>query len=292
VFVVDFPGDVTASQVEGLREEVTAIVGWANATRGDRVLLVLNSGGGTVTGYGLAAAQLKRIKAAGLHLTVCVEQVAASGGYMMACTGDHICASPFAVLGSIGVITEIPNVYERLTKEGISFNTITAGKFKRTLTPTKKATKEDIDKTKQDIEQILVLFKNFVASNRPQLDIDNVATGETWFGPDALKNKLVDELVTADDKLLELRNVGCELLSVKYDDPRRRKGALGSLLPSGDSGSNLADIMSGLIALSRLAKTGGDVAGLGSIMPSSGRTNSVADEYMAADPRDYQDYRM
>ena len=222
VFVLEFFGDVQASQVKNLREEVTAVLSGGAVERGDEVLLVLNTGGGTVTGYGLAAAQLLRLKAAGLKLTVCVEQVAASGGYMMACTADRLVASPFAVLGSIGVITDIPNVYERLKREGISFQTVTAGKFKRTLTPTKKVEKEDVEKTKSDLAAVLVLFKNFVAEHRPKLldTIEEVATGETFFGPDALKKNLVDELKTKDDVLLELRDAGKEVYSVKYEEPK------------------------------------------------------------------------
>ena len=149
VYVIKFFGDVTASQVAQLRQEVTAVLRSADVDgRGDEVVLVLNTGGGTVTGYGLAAAQLLRLKEAGLHLTICVEQVAASGGYMMACVADKLVAAPFAVLGSIGVITEQPNVYERLKREGVQFSTITAGKYKRTLTPTKKI--DPLDEEAQD----------------------------------------------------------------------------------------------------------------------------------------------
>jgi len=216
LFVLKFFGDVTASQVGDLRQEVTAVLRNADASKGDQVLLVLNTGGGTVTGYGLAAAQLVRIKEAGLRLTISVEQVAASGGYMMACVADHLTAAPFAVLGSIGVITEQPNVYERLTKEGIKFTTITAGKFKRTLTPTKKIDLADVEKQKKDIEQVLNLFKGFVSKNRPSLDIEKVATGETWFGPDALAEGLVDELVTSDDVILRHAKEGAEVLAVSF----------------------------------------------------------------------------
>merc|ERR1712087_740021 len=175
LFVMKFPGDVTASQLNELREEVTAII--RNAKPGDEALVVLQSGGGTVTGYGLAAGQLVRLKEKGLRLTIAVEQVAASGGYMMSCVADKIIASPFAVIGSIGVISEVPNVYERLKEEGIQFQTVTAGKFKRTLTPTKKITKDDIAKSKEDIEEIFRLFKGWVEQNQPQLNIDEVATG-------------------------------------------------------------------------------------------------------------------
>eukprot|EP00931_Biecheleriopsis_adriatica_P104584 TRINITY_DN79246_c0_g1_i1.p1 TRINITY_DN79246_c0_g1~~TRINITY_DN79246_c0_g1_i1.p1 ORF type:complete len:662 (-),score=132.83 TRINITY_DN79246_c0_g1_i1:85-2070(-) len=227
VFVLEFFGDIQASQVQNLRQEVTAIVQQAKPERGDSVVLILNTGGGTVTGYGLAAAQLQRIKAAGLKLTICVEQVAASGGYMMACIADRLVAAPFAVLGSIGVITDIPNVYDRLLKEGIEFQTITAGKFKRTLTPTKKVTEEDKKKTTEDVEAIFKLFRGFVGENRPQLDLEKVATGETWFGQDALERNLVDELMAPDDVLLQLRKDGAELFSVKYSPaPSSPLGAL------------------------------------------------------------------
>lgn len=235
LYVARFPGDALASQVAELREEVTAIV--ENAKPGDEALVVLQTGGGTVTGYGLAAAQLLRLKEAGLRLTIAVEQVAASGGYMMCCVADHIVASPFAVLGSIGVITDIPNFYERLKEEGIEFQTVTAGKYKRTLTPTKKPTKEDFAKTKADVEEILVLFRDFVAENRPQLDIDKVATGETWFGKDALDRNLCDEIKTVDSVLLEFVAKGFNVFEVEYQPPVETP--FGKLVPAVGHGDNV-----------------------------------------------------
>ena len=218
-FVLNFEGDTQPAQTAALREEVTAIVHSADAANGDRVILRLISGGGSVTGYGLAMAQLLRIKDAGLHLTICVEEVAASGGYMMACVADTIVASPFAVLGSIGVITQIPNVYERLRKEGVEFQTVTAGEYKRTLTPFKKIDQKDVEKTTEEISEIFKLFKTFVGKQRPQLDIDAIATGETWFGEDAIEKHLADALQTYDDLLLELHTSGVEIFSVAFEDP-------------------------------------------------------------------------
>lgn len=269
LYVARFPGDVQASQVETLRQEVTAIC--RNAQPGDEVLVVLQSGGGTVTGYGLAAAQLQRFKQeAGLKLTIAVEQVAASGGYMMCCVADRIVASPFAVLGSIGVISDIPNVYERLAREGIEFQTVTAGKYKRTLTPTKKPTKQDFDKTKADVEDILVLFKDFVHKNRPQLDIDKVATGETWFGEDALERKLCDEIKTVDTVFGEYINNGFDLYEVKYerpkDNPLKQLG-VGSVESSwvGRVASRLVNIL------------------LDEVEAKMASSNSVEQRYMASD---------
>mmetsp|Transcript_142085 Transcript_142085/g.250550 ORF Transcript_142085/g.250550 Transcript_142085/m.250550 type:complete len:756 (-) Transcript_142085:184-2451(-) len=253
VWVLKFFGDVTASQVSSLRQEVTAVLRAANVSRGDEVLIVLNTGGGTVTGYGLAGAQLTRIKKAGLKLTVAVEQVAASGGYLMACVADEIFAAPFAVIGSIGVITEIPNVYERLKKEGIEFSTVTAGKYKRTLTPFKKVDDLDKKKTKEDIESVFGIFKDFVDTNRPQVDIEKVATGETWLGPDALKMKLVDGLVTVDELLSKHVDSGAEVLGVKY---KMKQSPLAALSGAGGQlglGSTLGGTLASSLTWQELA---------------------------------------
>jgi len=250
LFVTHFPGDMTASQVTELREEVTAIVRCAKPD--DEVLVVLQSGGGTVTGYGLATAQLLRLKESGLKLTVAVEQVAASGGYMMCCVADRIVGSPFAVFGSIGVVAQMPNVYERLKTEGVEFQTITAGKYKRTLTPFKKVEPEDLKKTKEEIEEVFDLFSSFVKENRPQLNILEVATGETWFGTDALKKGLCDEIKTVDDVLLEYINDGWEVFEVKYSIPK----GLGSKFGLG-LGGKLGQRKAGPFAkIARLAQSG------------------------------------
>ena len=217
-YVLQFKGDVMASQTAQLRQEITAILEFARP--GDEVLLRLETGGGTVTGYGAAAGQLLRLKRAGITLTVCVEEVAASGGYLMACAADHLVASPFAVLGSIGVITDIPNVYERLQREGIEYQTVTAGKYKRTLTPTKKPTRDDFVKTQKELEEVLSLFKSFVKENRPTLDIDTVATGETWYGDDAIAKGLIDEVITFDDLALQRFKQGIDVYSIKYQEPK------------------------------------------------------------------------
>ncbi|KAG7354242.1 S49 family peptidase [Nitzschia inconspicua] len=281
LYVMNFPGDVQASQLNDLREEVTAVV--RNAQPGDEALVVLQSGGGTVTGYGLAAGQLVRLKEKGLKLTIAVEQVAASGGYMMSCVADKIVASPFAVLGSIGVISEIPNVYERLKEEGIEFQTVTAGKFKRTLTPTKKVTKEDKKKSEEDIEQIFNLFKGWVGQNRPQLNIEEVATGETWFGPDALEKGLCDEIKTVDDVLLDYVNSGFNVFEVKYDPPPEVPNSLSFLFASDNvtprTGGQQNDSL-GRKAIRWLVRSFADEV---QSVVSDSRSLSVEKRYMAKD---------
>lgn len=201
VFVLDFDGDLRASAVENLRHEVTALL--TMATPQDEVVLRLESGGGMVHGYGLAASQLVRIRQAGVPLTVCVDKVAASGGYMMACIGEKILSAPFAILGSIGVVAQLPNVHRLLKKHDIDFEVLTAGEYKRTLTVFGENTEKGREKFQEDLETTHELFKNFVARYRPQLAIDEIATGEVWLGQAALGKQLVDELKTSDEYLAE-----------------------------------------------------------------------------------------
>ena len=232
LFLLDFPGDISASQVRMLREEITAVI--RSASEGDEVLVVLKTGGGSVTGYGLASGLLQRIKDAGLKLTIAVEEYAASGGYMMCCIADRIVASPFAALGSIGVVSSTPNFFERLQREGVEVNTITAGKYKRTLTATKKTTKEDLEKAREDAEAILDLFKGYVKANRPALDLEDLATGEVWFGTDAVEKGLCDEIITKDDLILrDYIDKGFDCYSISYEEPKEEKGGLRDLLPVG-----------------------------------------------------------
>ncbi len=199
VFVLDFDGDIKASATESLRNEITALL--TLATPRDEVVLRLESGGGLVHSYGLAASQLARIRQAGIPLTVCIDKVAASGGYMMACIGEKIVSAPFAVLGSIGVVAQLPNVNRLLKKHDIDFEVLTAGEYKRTLTVFGENTEKGREKFQEDLDVTHQLFKDFVTRYRPQLHIDEVATGEVWLGVAALNRKLVDELRTSDEYL-------------------------------------------------------------------------------------------
>lgn len=201
VFVVDFDGDIKASATDNLRHEVTALLSMATAQ--DEVVLRLESGGGMVHGYGLAASQLARIRQAGVPLTVCVDKVAASGGYMMACIGGKVLSAPFAILGSIGVVAQLPNIHRLLKKNDIDVEMLTAGEYKRTLTVLGENTEKGREKFQEDLDTTHELFKSFVARYRPQLNIDEIATGEVWLGISALNKHLVDELKTSDEYLAE-----------------------------------------------------------------------------------------
>ena len=197
LFVIDFDGDVEASAVANLREEITAIISAASSN--DRVLVRLESPGGMVHSYGLAASQLSRIKAANLELIIAVDQVAASGGYMMACVADEIIAAPFAVVGSIGVVAELPNFHRLLKHNKVDYEQHTAGEYKRTLTMFSENTDVARLKFKQELEETHELFKQFITDNRPSLDIDKVSTGEHWYGTQALELGLIDKIQTSDD---------------------------------------------------------------------------------------------
>jgi len=200
LFVLRFDGDIHASDVFSLRESISAVL--SVATKDDEVLVVLDSSGGYVHNYGLAASQLHRFRQHDIPLTVCVDLVAASGGYLMACVANKILAAPFAIIGSIGVIGQVPNFNRLLKKHDIDFEQHTAGDFKRTLTVFGENTPKAREKFKEELEETHTLFKAFITEHRPQLDIEKVATGEHWYGKQALALHLVDELITSDDYLL------------------------------------------------------------------------------------------
>ena len=213
VYIIDFKGDVRATEVHNLREEVTAII--TQATSSDEVVVRLESSGGTVHGYGLAASQLDRFKKNEVPLTVCVDKVAASGGYAMACVADQILAAPFAMIGSIGVVAQLPNFNRLMKKNNIDFELLTAGEHKRTLTIFGENTQKGRDKFVEDLQEIHDLFKEYVRERRPSMDIASVATGEVWLGVKAKELGLVDGLLTSDEYI-----AGCidesDVFEIKY----------------------------------------------------------------------------
>lgn len=217
LFVLDFEGDIQAKQVDNLREEITAIL--TLASQGDEVLVRLESPGGSVYGYGLGASQLLRLKDKQIPLTISVDKVAASGGYLMAAVADKIVAAPFALVGSIGVVAEIPNIHRLLKKHEIDVDVMTAGKYKRTLTVIGENTPEGKEKFQEELNDVHALFKEFVSENRPILDIEQVSTGETWYGTSAKKVHLVDEITTSDDLILgQIHDK--QVLLVKYEEKK------------------------------------------------------------------------
>lgn len=224
VFVIDFDGDVKASAVSSLREEITAIL--TLAEREDEVVLCLESPGGMVHTYGLAASQLNRITKQNIPLTVVVDAVAASGGYMMACIGNKILAAPFAVIGSIGVVAQLPNFHRLLKKNDIDFELFTAGEHKRTVTMFGENTDKGREKFTEELEDTHELFKSFVSQHRPQVNVSEVATGEVWYGQRALEQNLIDDIQTSDEYLMAQRDE-CDIYSIKFTAKKSLQEKLG-----------------------------------------------------------------
>lgn len=225
IYVIDFDGDIKASETDSLRRSISAVLSVANPET-DEVVVRLESGGGLVHAYGLAAAQLDRIRNKGIPLTACVDKVAASGGYMMACVADRIIASPFAVLGSIGVVAQLPNFHRFLKKNEVDFEVLTAGEHKRTLTMFGENTEKGRQKFLEDLEDTHGLFKEYVSERRPDVDIQAVSNGDIWFGRRALDVKLVDEIKTSDEYLIDACDRG-DVVSVSYQRKRTLPEKLG-----------------------------------------------------------------
>lgn len=230
IFVASFDGDVRASEVIPLEQVITAIL--SVATKNDEFVLKLESPGGMVHGYGLAASQLDRVKARQIPLTVCVDKVAASGGYMMACIADKIVAAPFAIIGSIGVLAQIPNFNKLLKKHDIDYEMLTAGEYKRTLTVFGENTEKGREKFIEELEDTHKLFKEFIVEHRPQVDIDQVATGEHWYAKRALEKGLVDQLMTSDDYIFS-RVDEADIFEVRYIEKRSFPEKLGISVQKG-----------------------------------------------------------
>lgn len=230
IYVLSFNGDIKASAVDHLREEITAIL--SIATSQDEVVVRLESSGGLVHAYGFAASQLQRIRDKQIPLTIIVDKVAASGGYLMACVANKILAAPFAIIGSIGVIAQLPNLHRWLQKNQIDFEQITAGEYKRTLTIFGENTIQGKEKFKQELEEIHDHFKGFIQENRPHVDIQKVATGEHWLAKKALELKLVDDLITSDDYLFSA-SYTADIYQIEYKAKQKLTDRLSHFIHQG-----------------------------------------------------------
>lgn len=227
VYVLNFTGDIAAKEVSSLREEITAVLSLAEPT--DEVLLRLESPGGMVHAYGLASSQLLRIKNKNIPLTICVDKVAASGGYMMACLADKLVVAPFSIIGSIGVLVQLPNFHRALKKHDVDYEIISAGEFKRTLTQFGEITKKGRDKVQEDVDTMHEIFKRWIKDHRPSVDIDKISTGETWVGMQAKERYMVDEIKTSDECIV----TACEtadVFEVEYEIHKSIQDKLGAVL--------------------------------------------------------------
>lgn len=228
VYVLDFEGDLKASQVSELRKTITAVLTLARPGK-DEVVLRLESPGGMVHGYGLAASQLTRLRSHDIPLTICVDKVAASGGYMMACVGNRVLAAPFAYIGSIGVVVQLPNLHRLLKEHNVDYEMVTAGEYKRTLTVFGENTEKGRAKMQEDVDEMHELFKGFIHEYRPSLDIAPVATGEVWTGKQALERGLIDQIDTSDELIGRLCREA-DVFEVSWEEKKPFKDKLSSLL--------------------------------------------------------------
>lgn len=235
VYVLKFKGGLKAEGVENLREEVSAILNMARIEKPQEVVIKLDSPGGTVTGYGLAASQIARLRDQNIPVTVAIDQVAASGGYMMASVANKVISAPFAIIGSVGVVLEFPNFTDLLKKFGVKYEQYTAGQYKRTVSPMVEPSEEGKEKTQQKLEATLELFKKHIKKYRPQVDVEHIATGETWYGEEAKEKSLVDEILTYDDYLTNKMQEN-KVLLLQYQEPQKNKSKIASILTQAING--------------------------------------------------------
>ncbi len=243
VFVLDFEGDMKASATDSLREEITAILTVASPQ--DEVVVNIESPGGVVHGYGLAASQLERLREKNIPITACVDKIAASGGYMMACVAEQILSAPFAIVGSVGVVAQIPNIHKLLKKNHVDVEILTAGEYKRTMTMLGENTEEGRKKFIEQLEETHQLFKTHVHRLRPKTDIQKISTGEYWYGSQALDLKLVDKIQTSDDYLLG-KSQDCNIYSIKYSPEKNLGDKLSKIIGQAlaDAGQKLLSFLS------------------------------------------------
>ena len=226
VYVLNFKGNLAAEAVSSLREEITAVLSLAEPR--DEVLLRLESPGGMLHAYGLASSQLLRIKNEKIPLTICVDKVAASGGYMMACLADRLVVAPFAIIGSIGVLVQLPNFYRALKKHDVDYEIVSAGEYKRTLSIFGEITKKGKEKVQEDVETIHGIFKKWVKDHRPSVDIDKISTGETWVGMQAKEKYMVDDIRTSDECIVTACD-SADVYEVEFEIRKSLQDKLGSV---------------------------------------------------------------
>ena len=217
VFVLDYDGDIKASGHESLAKEISSVLMVAESS--DEIVLRLESPGGMVHAYGLTSSQLDRIKKKEIPLTICVDKMAASGGYMMACIADKILAAPFAIVGSIGVMATVTNFNKILKKNDVDVEIMTAGKFKRTVSMFGEITDEGREKFIEELDDTHELFKDHIKERRPVVDIEDIATGEHWYGTRALEKKLIDGIMTSDEYLLD-KYKEADIFQVKFREKK------------------------------------------------------------------------
>uniref|UniRef100_A0A7S2WB48 Uncharacterized protein n=1 Tax=Mucochytrium quahogii TaxID=96639 RepID=A0A7S2WB48_9STRA len=218
----------TPDWVGWFRDSVSLLLQVANEF--DQVVIRLTSPGGTVAEYGLAASQLIRLRRANIHVVVCVDTICASGGFLMACCANRIVAAPFSVIGSIGVVAEVPNFHRVLDKYDVDYMVFTAGNYKRTIHTLAENTEEGMDKFREELGEIHTAFKQHVEEYRESVDTDAVGTGESWLASQAIGKGLIDELATSDEYLDRMESEGFDIVEVSLNPIKSKSNKLSSFL--------------------------------------------------------------
>jgi signal peptide peptidase SppA len=168
------------------------------------IAISINSPGGSPVQSHLIYSHIRKLaKKNKKKVLVFAEDVAASGGYLIACAGDEIYANSSSIVGSIGVIYASFGLQELIKKAGIQRRVYTAGKNKSTLDPFTEEKQEDIERLKKIQLELHADFIKVVEDSRSsKLKKDNnpdLFTGEFWSGSTAKKLGLIDEIGNADD---------------------------------------------------------------------------------------------
>jgi serine protease SohB len=204
IAVVSFDGDVRATK----RKIVSALIDEliVNKDKLSEAVVVVNSPGGSVAEYGLLYAEMERIRAAGISLTVCIDTYAASGGYLMSLPANRIVAAPFAFVGSVGVVAYSPNIHRLLKKHDIEPRLFTAGEFKRTVTLIGDDDEEAKQHFQHQLESLHGLFLAAVKKYRTGANFEKIGTGDHWTAEESQTQNLglVDHIATSREYLLKL----------------------------------------------------------------------------------------
>ena len=187
------------------------------------IAISINSPGGSPVQSHLIYSYIKTLaKKNKKKVLVFAEDVAASGGYLIACAGDEIYANSSSIIGSIGVISASFGFQDAIKKIGIQRRVYTAGKNKSTLDPFVEEKDEDIERLKKIQLELHSDFINVVKESRASKLIDieknNTFTGEFWSGSTSLKIGLIDGVGNAEQVLKE--KFGEDVIIKKLEKPK------------------------------------------------------------------------
>ena len=256
LYYLEFEGDIQASEAAKLKQEILVCLQVAKPT--DVFLILVESSGGSVSNYGDLYSVMEMIKKRGHTLWVAIDRVAASGGYLISLPADKIFATPFALIGSIGVLSEVPNFGGLLDKYGVKMEEYTAGERKMNISMFRENGEEQKEHHRKKLGKIHELFKAQLVKYRGGLiekkgvDIGELMEGDFWMGENAFELGLVDELKSSVEILLDEKD-HFNILKVNYHNEPKMAGIMGMLKPKMKFNPQYFHQMIGFI-MSNLAK--------------------------------------